>query len=133
MGGLIQFFAQNPFAIPLFLVMFPLIVAVHEFGHYITGRLLGTRVLELSFGLPRRPARRAARDRSTPAAPRGRGPARGEADGGDDSADRVAAPAGVHPVRAADRGRRGPDRGAPRAALRAAGGSAGPAARGGSH
>src|SRR5438093_10176329 len=54
MGGLIQFFAQNPFAIPLFLVMFTLIIAVHEFGHYITGRLLGMRVLEFAFGFPPR-------------------------------------------------------------------------------
>ena len=46
MGGLIQFFTQNPLAIPLFLVMFTLIIAVHEFGHYITARLLGMRVLE---------------------------------------------------------------------------------------
>jgi len=54
MGGLIQFFAQNPLAIPLFLVMFTLIIAVHEFGHYITARLLGMRVLEFAFGFPPR-------------------------------------------------------------------------------
>ena len=54
MGGLIQFFVQNPLAIPLFLVMFTLIIAVHEFGHYITARLLGMRVLEFAFGFPPR-------------------------------------------------------------------------------
>src|SRR3979490_3132359 len=54
MGGLIQFFTQNPLAIPLFLVMFTLIIAVHEFGHYITARLLGMRVLEVAFGFPPR-------------------------------------------------------------------------------
>jgi regulator of sigma E protease len=54
MGGLIQFFTQNPLAIPLFLVMFTLIIAVHEFGHYITARLLGMRVLEFAFGFPPR-------------------------------------------------------------------------------
>jgi regulator of sigma E protease len=54
MGGLIQFFQQNPLAIPLFLVMFTAIIAVHEFGHYITARLLGMRVLEFAFGFPPR-------------------------------------------------------------------------------
>jgi regulator of sigma E protease len=52
--GIIQFFAENPLAIPLFLVMFTLIIAVHEFGHYITARLLGMRVLEFAFGFPPR-------------------------------------------------------------------------------
>ncbi len=54
MGGLIQFFVSNPLAIPLFLVMFTLIIAVHEFGHYFTARLLGMRVLEFAFGFPPR-------------------------------------------------------------------------------
>jgi regulator of sigma E protease len=54
MGGIIQFFVQNPLAIPLFLVMFTAIIAVHEFGHYITARLLGMRVLEFAFGFPPR-------------------------------------------------------------------------------
>src|SRR2546421_5808132 len=54
MGGLVQFFVQNPLAIPLFLVMFTLIIAVHEFGHYLTARLLGMRVLEFAFGFPPR-------------------------------------------------------------------------------
>src|SRR6266513_4073251 len=54
MGGLIDFFAQNPLAIPLFLVMFTAIIAVHEFGHYFTARLLGMRVLEFAFGFPPR-------------------------------------------------------------------------------
>src|SRR4029077_10116806 len=52
--GLIPFFIDNPLAIPLFLVMFTLIIAVHEFGHYITARLLGMRVLEFAFGFPPR-------------------------------------------------------------------------------
>ena len=34
----------------LFLATFTLIVAVHEFGHYITGRLLGMKVLEFAIG-----------------------------------------------------------------------------------
>jgi regulator of sigma E protease len=54
MGGLIQFFQENPLAIPLFLVMFTAIIAVHEFGHYITARLLRMRVLEFAFGFPPR-------------------------------------------------------------------------------
>src|SRR2546428_11070200 len=54
MGGLIQFFSQNPLAIPLFLVMFTLIIAVHEFGHHMPARLLGMRVLEFAFGFPPR-------------------------------------------------------------------------------
>src|SRR2546428_12276575 len=54
MGGLIQFFVQNPLAIPLFLVMFTLINAPPEFGKYITARLLGMRVLEFAFGFPPR-------------------------------------------------------------------------------
>jgi regulator of sigma E protease len=54
MSGLIEFFRQNPLAIPLFLVMFTAIIAVHEFGHYITARLLGMRVLEFAFGFPPR-------------------------------------------------------------------------------
>lgn len=38
----------------LFLVVFTLIIAVHEFGHYITARLLGMKVLEFAFGFPPR-------------------------------------------------------------------------------
>jgi regulator of sigma E protease len=34
----------------LFLLTFTLIVAVHEFGHYFTARLLGMRVLEFAIG-----------------------------------------------------------------------------------
>ena|SRR2546428_241111 len=34
----------------LFLLTFTLIVAVHEFGHYITARLLGMKVLEFAIG-----------------------------------------------------------------------------------
>src|SRR5256885_7973843 len=54
MGGLLQYFQAHPLALPLFLVMFTAIIAVHEFGHYITGRLLGMRVLEFAFGFPPR-------------------------------------------------------------------------------
>lgn len=38
----------------IFLVTFTLIIAVHEFGHYLTARLLGMRVLEFAFGFPPR-------------------------------------------------------------------------------
>jgi len=38
----------------LFLVTFTAIIAVHEFGHYATARLLGMRVLEFAFGFPPR-------------------------------------------------------------------------------
>ncbi|MEK7284975.1 MAG: M50 family metallopeptidase [Chloroflexota bacterium] len=38
----------------LFLVTFTVIIAVHEFGHYITARLLGMKVLEFAFGFPPR-------------------------------------------------------------------------------
>src|SRR2546428_6894448 len=40
----------------LFLLMFTLIIAVHEFGHYLTARLLGMKVLEFAFGFPPRVA-----------------------------------------------------------------------------
>src|SRR5439155_1575831 len=54
MGGLLQYFQDHPLALPLFLVMFTAIIAVHEFGHYLTARLLGMRVLEFAFGFPPR-------------------------------------------------------------------------------
>ena len=54
MGALIQYFVDHPLAIPLFLLMFTAIIAVHEFGHYLTARLLGMRVLEFAFGFPPR-------------------------------------------------------------------------------
>src|SRR2546426_287736 len=54
MGGLFQYFQDHPLALPLFLVMFTAIIAVHEFGHYLTARLLGMRVLEFAFGFPPR-------------------------------------------------------------------------------
>lgn len=38
----------------LFLVTFTVIIAVHEFGHYLTARLLGMKVLEFAFGFPPR-------------------------------------------------------------------------------
>ncbi len=40
----------------LFVVTFTVIVAVHEFGHYLTARLLGMTVLEFAFGFPPRVA-----------------------------------------------------------------------------
>src|SRR5438270_13951890 len=73
MGALIQFFIDHPLAIPLFLIMFTAIIAVHEFGHYITARLLGMRVLEFAFGFPPRIAaiRRGGIDYSMNAIPFG--------------------------------------------------------------
>ncbi len=38
----------------LFVVTFTVIIAVHEFGHYLTARLLGMKVLEFAFGFPPR-------------------------------------------------------------------------------
>ena len=38
----------------VFLLTFTVIIAVHEFGHYLTARLLGMRVLEFAFGFPPR-------------------------------------------------------------------------------
>ncbi|MBA2371280.1 MAG: M50 family metallopeptidase [Candidatus Limnocylindria bacterium] len=38
----------------IFLLVFTLIIAVHEFGHYLTARLLGMKVLEFAFGFPPR-------------------------------------------------------------------------------
>ncbi len=40
----------------LFLITFTLIIAVHEFGHYLSARLLGMKVLEFAFGFPPRVA-----------------------------------------------------------------------------
>lgn len=40
----------------LFITTFTAIIAVHEFGHYITARLLGMKVLEFAFGFPPRAA-----------------------------------------------------------------------------
>lgn len=36
----------------LFVITFTAIIAVHEFGHYLTARLLGMKVLEFAFGFP---------------------------------------------------------------------------------
>jgi regulator of sigma E protease len=41
---------MTPLGIVLGLVTFTVIVAVHEFGHYITARMLGMRVLEFAIG-----------------------------------------------------------------------------------
>src|SRR5947208_1578108 len=73
MGALIQYFVDHPLAIPLFLLMFTAIIAVHEFGHYLTARLLGMRVLEFAFGFPPRIAaiRRGGIDYSINAIPFG--------------------------------------------------------------
>jgi regulator of sigma E protease len=38
----------------IFLVTFTVIIAVHEFGHYLTARLFGMKVLEFAFGFPPR-------------------------------------------------------------------------------
>lgn len=38
----------------LFVLTFTAIIAVHEFGHYLTARLLGMKVLEFAFGFPPR-------------------------------------------------------------------------------
>src|SRR6185295_16842980 len=38
----------------LFLLTFTVIIAVHEFGYYLTARLLGMKVLEFAFGFPPR-------------------------------------------------------------------------------
>lgn len=38
----------------VFLLTFTVIIAVHEFGHYLTARLLGMKVLEFAFGFPPR-------------------------------------------------------------------------------
>jgi regulator of sigma E protease len=38
----------------IFLLTFTVIIAVHEFGHYLTARLLGMKVLEFAFGFPPR-------------------------------------------------------------------------------
>ena len=38
----------------LFVVTFTAIIAIHEFGHYLTARVLGMKVLEFAFGFPPR-------------------------------------------------------------------------------
>ena len=57
----------------LFLLTFTVIIAVHEFGHYWTARLLGMKVLEFAFGFPPRLAaiRHAGIDYSINAIPYG--------------------------------------------------------------
>lgn len=54
MSTILDYFNGHPTAIPVFLIMFSLLIAVHEFGHYLTARLLGMRVLEFAFGFPPR-------------------------------------------------------------------------------
>ena len=54
MSTILDYFVGHPTAIPVFLLMFSLLIAVHEFGHYLTARLLGMRVLEFAFGFPPR-------------------------------------------------------------------------------
>ena len=54
MNVILEYFAGNPLAIPVFLLMFSVLIAVHEFGHYLTARLLGMKVLEFAFGFPPR-------------------------------------------------------------------------------
>src|SRR5713101_5432827 len=41
---------SDPRNVVLFLLTFTLIVAIHEFGHYAAGRLLGVKVLEFAIG-----------------------------------------------------------------------------------
>lgn len=57
----------------IFLLTFTVIIAVHEFGHYLTARLLGMKVLEFAFGFPPRlfAIRHAAIDYSVNAIPFG--------------------------------------------------------------
>ncbi|MDO8562878.1 MAG: M50 family metallopeptidase [Candidatus Limnocylindria bacterium] len=54
MNAIAEYFVGHPYAVPVFLLMFSLLIAVHEFGHYLTARLLGMRVLEFAFGFPPR-------------------------------------------------------------------------------
>ena len=53
MTGILSIFTDLR-TLVLFLFTFTLIVAVHEFGHFATARLLGMRVLEFAFGFPPR-------------------------------------------------------------------------------
>ena len=48
MAGLVA----NLWTLVLFVVTFTAIIAVHEFGHYLSARLLGMKVLEFAFGFP---------------------------------------------------------------------------------
>ena len=54
MSAIFDYFTGRPAAIPVFLLMFSLLIAIHELGHYLTARLLGMRVLEFAFGFPPR-------------------------------------------------------------------------------
>ncbi|MHB8630492.1 MAG: M50 family metallopeptidase [Candidatus Limnocylindria bacterium] len=53
MSGLLSIFT-NLQTLVLFIATFTLIVAVHEFGHFASARLLGMKVLEFAFGFPPR-------------------------------------------------------------------------------
>lgn len=47
-------FLTDARTLALFVITFTAIIAVHEFGHYLTARLLGMKVLEFAFGFPPR-------------------------------------------------------------------------------
>ncbi|HVR88602.1 MAG TPA: M50 family metallopeptidase [Candidatus Limnocylindria bacterium] len=53
MTGILSIFTDLR-TLVLFVITFTLIVAVHEFGHFATARLLGMKVLEFAFGFPPR-------------------------------------------------------------------------------
>ncbi|HEY8807013.1 MAG TPA: M50 family metallopeptidase [Candidatus Limnocylindria bacterium] len=53
MSGILSVFT-NLQTLVLFIATFTLIVAVHEFGHFASARLLGMKVLEFAFGFPPR-------------------------------------------------------------------------------
>ena len=53
MSGILSIFTDLR-TLVLFIATFTLIVAVHEFGHFASARLLGMRVLEFAFGFPPR-------------------------------------------------------------------------------
>lgn len=53
MTGILSIFTDLR-TLVLFIATFTLIVAVHEFGHFASARLLGMKVLEFAFGFPPR-------------------------------------------------------------------------------
>ncbi len=53
MSGILSIFTDLR-TLVLFIATFTLIVAVHEFGHFASARLLGMKVLEFAFGFPPR-------------------------------------------------------------------------------
>lgn len=55
MTGILSIFTDLR-TLVLFVTTFTVIVAVHEFGHFLSARLLGMKVLEFAFGFPPRVA-----------------------------------------------------------------------------